>query len=273
MNTEKNLVFLVVGVGDLRWERAARRLGRQINSNFPLSKCILITNRELRSSFQDLAVYINGNFGEKSRGFGFWSWKPYLINHYLSTVIAEDEILCYIDAGCELNMNPTSMIQFNRYIETAKKEGIFVMSLSDKLISYCKLGLLDFFSISPNEAARINMTSATIFFVKKSEMGIEVTKRWSDLCISNPDLIDDNLSNYEYSEFVSHRHDQSVLSCIAYNMSVKHMENEIENFKGEESMEKFPILALRNPHPRSVQPGSFLGTLRKVRRSMRGKLK
>ncbi len=41
---------------------------------------------------------------KNKRGYGYWVWKPYLISKILKE-INDNDILLYLDAGCELNVN------------------------------------------------------------------------------------------------------------------------------------------------------------------------
>ena len=55
-------------------------------------------------------------FGTK--GGGYWSWKLWIIQKHLSTM-AENDILIYIDGGCDINIlkYPTSIPRLAEYIE------------------------------------------------------------------------------------------------------------------------------------------------------------
>ena len=52
-------------------------------------------------------------------GYGYWLWKPYVVKKQLE-LMNDNEILCYIDAGCVLNNNPTAINRFKKYINIVK---------------------------------------------------------------------------------------------------------------------------------------------------------
>ena len=54
------------------------------------------------------------DFVTNSRGYGYWIWKPYIINKML-TQINDNDILVYIDSGCHINITSESKNRFNEY--------------------------------------------------------------------------------------------------------------------------------------------------------------
>ena len=139
------------------------------------------------------------------------------------------------------------------------------MSLRDKLIEYSKRALLVFFGIDKIEANNTNMASATLLFLKRENRTLTIMKKWQTIAFSNPILLNDELLDSEYPEFIEHRHDQSILSCLCHEYKIQLHPNEIEGTDVILRFRNFPILALRNHHRFSLKPNTLGGKLRKMR--------
>ena len=60
----------------------------------------LKTNNEHTEFWNTHKDFIQNN----NRGYGYWIWKSY-INKYLINKINDNDIILYVDAGCNLNVN------------------------------------------------------------------------------------------------------------------------------------------------------------------------
>lgn len=56
------------------------------------------------------------------RGYGYWVWKPYIIKKTLK-IMDNDDILLFLDCGCELNY--LARDKFLEYIELVKTKKNF----------------------------------------------------------------------------------------------------------------------------------------------------
>ena len=74
-----------------------------------------------------------------SKGYGYWIWKPYLINKELEKM-NDGDILVYADAGCKINKNGKK--RFLEYIEllnnNEKKYGVISFQLDYEEYMYTK---------------------------------------------------------------------------------------------------------------------------------------
>jgi hypothetical protein len=93
-----NNVFIIVGLGN--YLNASKRLYRQARK-LALSIDIVIIDESLINKIFDeqniSKIYLNNT----NRGFGFWMWKPVVINYFLEKY----NHVIYIDAGSELIKN------------------------------------------------------------------------------------------------------------------------------------------------------------------------
>ena len=69
----------------------------------------------------------NQNFYQKnSRGLGFWSWKPLIVDKELSK-LAIGDVMFYADCGCELSKYGNYMM--TKLLRNAKKNGSLIFQM------------------------------------------------------------------------------------------------------------------------------------------------
>ena len=157
--------------------------------------------------FSDHGEFIRANH----HSFGYWIWKPYLIDYFLSK-IPDHEILFYIDGGCEISTFGSG--RFYEFVELINHHGALFFSFPNDEITQTKRIVYDYLEGECcNESKSIQ---ATWFGLKNSLTVRGLIKEWLRLsCYQNYRFLDD--SSYgveEYPEFVGHRADQSVLSLL-----------------------------------------------------------
>ena len=93
--------FLTFGAGN-SYIDAVQRLARQADEFKLFTEIFCMTESDLK---EDLEFW--GKHGEfmmnNRKGYGYYIWKPYIISKTLSK-LEKDDILLYLDAGCELNL-------------------------------------------------------------------------------------------------------------------------------------------------------------------------
>ena len=65
------------------------------------------------------------NILDQEKGGGYWIWKPYIISKKLDQ-INEGDVLIYLDAGCDLNLDGKQ--RFKEYIEIVKNSENGILS-------------------------------------------------------------------------------------------------------------------------------------------------
>lgn len=190
------------------------RIGRQAEE-FGIFKNIFLWNE------YDFDVEFKGQFQDKllrgSRGYGYWVWKPYVIQKALKN-IPEGTILLYLDAGCHLNKE--GMSKFNEYISVVKDSlsGILVSELTNDYIEkyYTKGDVFDFFKV--RDVLSITDTpqrQGGVIFIRKTKENEQMIHDWLSVFYGSFHLVDDTISlcpNFE--GFVENRHDQSIWSIL-----------------------------------------------------------
>lgn len=174
---------------------------------------------------------------DHNRGFGLWSWKPYIIQKALENLEYGEKLL-YIDVGCELNVAGIENLEL--YLsELDNTKGILPFRavppeadilepgyVYDSLIEekWTKIQLFRHLNVQDNALfTSTPQFGAGIIFLKKTVFTVNFIEHWRDLMESRPDLYDDvSYRNEQQDGFVQSRHDQSVFSllCKLYNLHI-----------------------------------------------------
>lgn len=151
----------------------------------------------------------NKSILSKERGAGYWLWKPYFILNEMD-MCRDGDIVVYADAGVEFINNINWIID-------RMKDDIFLFGNMYQHVHWCKMDVIK--GIAP-KAKFDKQVQASVIFIRVSDWSKEFVKRWLDYCC-RPGYIDDSKSSStNHPEFREHRHDQAVLTCLAYKMGV-----------------------------------------------------
>lgn len=141
------------------------------------------------------------------KGAGLWLWKPFLIEKTIHDM-HDGEWLFYVDSATVF-IRPVSHL-----IKCAQENGtdimLYELPLLDRQFTkkecYDALGLTDYSQ---------NQTLATFLLLKNTEKARAFVQEWLSLCEQKPLLSQENFSRGgEFSDFFSHREDQSLLSLL-----------------------------------------------------------
>jgi hypothetical protein len=185
-----------------------------------------------------------------NRGGGYWIWKPYIISNMLESVNMNDMVV-YIDAGCDINITEESVKRFNEYIEIVNnnKSGILRFQLHHKEKDYTNKKTVDFFknkfNINDEDYLNSRQLIGGIIIVRKTQFSIEFFNKVLEVLNDDAYLFTDiyTLSNEH------HRHDQSIMSLLYKYMKGDGIINDETWFDdgcfiGEHS-KKYPFWATR----------------------------
>lgn len=153
----------------------------------------------------------------KTRGYGYWRWKPAIVNIIISKMSYGD-ILFYSDAGTHLNVKGRKKLL--EYIEITKANDIFVTKLNNDFpdTKWTKKDTLKLFEdkISPEKLSQDGQIQGGTIILMKNDYTISIMEQWNQLMsIDNMHYYDDSPSiEPNYPDFIENRHDQSILSLI-----------------------------------------------------------
>ena len=225
------------------------RIRKQAKNMRVFTECKVFTQCSLTKKAKiNVRAIIKRSHSKK--GYGYWSWKTYVIGQMFSQM-NYDDVLLYCDAGCELNHAGVRKLAY--YFDLTNKNDICAVQLPEcqSDINYTKKDTLNYFNNLSYEIMKQGQVQATAFFIKKSSFTIELVKKWSELMsVQNLHLFDDSPSaEPEHKDFMEHRHDQSIFSCLL--KSTHFYPLPLDNFWVEEGQwqklyENEPVLFKRN---------------------------
>ncbi len=149
------------------------------------------------------------------RGFGYWIWKPLTI--YLTLRgMREGDFLVYADCGYEIS--PAAGKIFTNYIELAGDLDIVAWRVMENMSRWTKNDLFGYFDISRTEFFGCPMVQSGLLIIKKTKVMTDFFRNFLVTCTQeNYHLVDDSPSvTQNSSDFIEHRHDQSLFNCLLY---------------------------------------------------------
>jgi hypothetical protein len=158
------------------------------------------------------------------RGFGFWSWKPYIIHRQLAS-LPEGDVLLYLDAGYSLNEEGRA--RFQEYISRAcaHPSGWFVFETGHPIGPYTKRSLLQKHGADDATTRALAMLQAGCQFIVARPDNVTLAKQWYE-AMQERAMVDDSPAADEFPGFIAHRHDQSVFSILAHRRGIDHVTDE-----------------------------------------------
>jgi hypothetical protein len=204
--------LLSFGGGNKLYYEALSRLVKQ-SKDFPFDKVITYTDLDLKKYFPEFWVQHKDFILKNFRGYGYWIWKPYIILDTLKKM-KNDDILLYLDCGCELNNN--GLKRFNDYIELVKTNNRMLFHLENKHFEWRwnKMDLVEYLGLKNNPEMFKPQAESGMQFYKCCDENIKLLEEYYKVSC-NYNLIDDSLSKIpNHPNFIEHRHDQSVISLL-----------------------------------------------------------
>lgn len=170
-----------------------------------------------------------------NRGCGFWLWKPYIIDLVMGK-LQDGDYLVYSDAGVEF-------IDNIRYVIDRMEQDVWLFGNNWEHAHWCKRDVIEavwpdgyrdelyanaarnpdaiFFDASWSRFGK--QVQASVIFFRVSDHTRAFVKEWLDWCLfEGGRLIDDSPSRApNHPEFREHRHDQAILTTLAYREGIK----------------------------------------------------
>jgi hypothetical protein len=210
-------ILITFGAGGQNYTDACERIAQQGQHTGLFDKIIIYTESDLRKD--DIFWSKHSTFIEENkRGFGYWIWKSYIIKKTMEQM-KEDDVLLYLDCGCEISTRKTDDIRvfLDDYIKT---DYIIASSNGCMESSFSKMDLI----------IRLNMENSTYLNEPQIQAGailflvcekvINFISEWYELCCDYH-LIDDSPSvNINIDSFYEHRHDQSIFSLLGKKRNI-----------------------------------------------------
>lgn len=205
-----NIGFVSFSGGDFLWRASLRRIRQQALGSKAFSKIRMYTPEDLRH----LTTPREYEFIENNpRGFGYWIWKPLIVLNFLNLNPDIDKVL-YADAGCDLNFNSDSNVNWVRYMKELESHDaiVFKMELIER--HWTKQEVFDTFP--ELEKFRDSEQILGGVFLMTRDFALKFCNKWIENMRKNSYSLVTNEFNstIQDSNFVQPRHDQSIFSLL-----------------------------------------------------------
>ena len=183
------------------------------------------------NDFDEEFLQSNGSyFNTYKRGYGYWSWKPYIIKKQLEK-LDNGDILMYADAGCSFNIKNKAKLEEWFEIVSKSDTGIFSECFGPYTeYEWTRGDLYEYINKTYNKE-NINIfdgtlqCGATSIIICKNEKSVDFINQWYDVMTNHFHLCTDEPSTIpNHPKFKENRHDQSVLSLLAKIYKIDYIE-------------------------------------------------
>ncbi len=228
-----SIMKVFITFGSSKWYKALHRICQEARA-FPFDKIRGFTDQDLK---EDPVFWgKHGDFvTQNPKGYGFWIWKPYLIQQTLRT-LEDGDILVYADCGCELN--PQGMDRFQEYMDVLEMSDLGIISFQMDHLDrdFTKKIILDHFQNDGSTGQYVG----GIQLIKKTPHSVKVIDKWVQMMYY--DWINDTPDSY-----ASPRNDQSIYSMVVKKYGTIRLPDETYFLDWSEG-KHIPILAKRNKY-------------------------
>jgi hypothetical protein len=238
-DSQNKIWATIFGGGGDNYYDAVKRLDRELKETSAFHEIVPYTDKDLKEDpqfWEKHKDFIENN----KRGYGYWIWKPYIIMKVLDQM-NENDILMYIDGGCEVMNGGDAKEKIIELAVQCTKHNIIYTSTNEVEKKWTKTDL--FKKLNLNEDAKEStQNAATIVIIKNTEVTRNFVRDWYELCC-NYNYIDDSPSILENDpSFVENRHDQSVFSSLLKSEKYKNILNKEDNLDYEKNcMQIYPF--------------------------------
>jgi hypothetical protein len=209
------IIFITFGAGGQNYYDAIERLKNQASNLNIFDKIIAYTDKDLINDTEFWSQHSNFILSN-SRGFGYWLWKSYIIKKTMET-LNNDDILLYLDCGCELSIKKKDkIIHFFELVKTEYIIGTHVCIEREwnKMDLILKLNMLNDTYLNTKQ----NQAGALLF--KICDNTRDLVNKWYELSSDYHNIDDTPSISKNLACFKEHRHDQSLFSLLTkkYNL-------------------------------------------------------
>jgi hypothetical protein len=260
----KNL-FLTFAGGRRGFKYASLRLGKEVyHSGWESDQLVLNRKSGLRLIGKEWVEHQDW-MNSSQRGYGLWIWKPLILKHALMGTFGDYERIFYLDAGCQFSLETANAKnRFDRYLDLADLNGGFAFTHRDG-----QAGINDYSEEAWGNSALHNSLNVSADVRKSNQIlagcliltrdSFDVVKTWMDWCAKDNYffLKDPDVSSKQATNFIAHRHDQSILSILWKYSGMATIPDETWFEPDWNSVGRnFPIWTIRNSSSISSPVGS-----------------
>lgn len=213
---------ITAGVGAPAFEEAAHRVVQSLEPSKVVDRVIKVETKDLGEVCPQVSRLYGGLMNIETRGYGYMCWKAEIVHQAMKGYWGDFDGVIWIDAGCEVSINPLSKIGFYRFQNFARKYGVACFTLDTLEIEYTKRDLFEKFpQIKPSESGKQIQTT---WFFLYGETGKKIAREWFETVMSGTHLLELTPSaKPEYPGFIENRYDQSAFSLVCKSNGIPAM--------------------------------------------------
>lgn len=196
------------------------------DSKFQKSIELLMSEAEKSGVFSSVKAYKETDLSpsilefakENRRGFGYWSWKPFVISKAMKEKPIGDIIL-YMDVGCTIHHSSEALDQFHLLTTKVMEDDNHRLAFYSKdhiEETWCKADLLQYLNCNSDKFRKsVQIEGGQLYFLN-SDANQRFVQKWLEIAqMDNGHMIDDTPSRIlNTKSFKEHRHDQAILSLL-----------------------------------------------------------
>ncbi len=214
-------IVVTAGVGSPEIEAAALRVADAASKLPGVARTVAVLTDDLDSVCPKTKQVYGHLQNSNHRGYGYMAYKSEIVENAFAGLWGDFDGVIWIDAGCEILVNPISSLRMRFFQQFARRHGAFTFVLQSLEIEHTKRDLFERFkSINPMETG--NQIQST-WFLLTGKKGMSISKLWSTVTLENTIFLSDEISKLpEFPEFKVNRTDQSVfsLTCKSFGVTI-----------------------------------------------------
>lgn len=230
MVTSNTISFVTFADGEVY---LTDRVLREARESGYFDKCVAFGPGDLPPGFMDKW----GNFTRTwKRGFGYWVWKPVVVQMMLSAANYND-VVVYCDSGCSILPDfDHKIIEYYRALFYTGDHDLVVFQMKYKASHWTKADLYKTTGLEMDDHS-LQLTSSVII-VRKTQSTVKLINDWAALMHADPHNVDDSPSVLKnHVLFHEHRHDQSCWDLLARGKKHKGIFVSSDNFTDRTDMQ------------------------------------
>jgi len=235
-----NTIFLTFGAGSKGWKDASSRISHEADKLMLFDSIFNLDELWLKESDPEIFDLVYKFLGKGiNKGFGYYLWKTAILN-WAETNFPEKTFL-YVDAGSHIQSG-TMQFTLKKLLSENNDLGLAWQLPTHPEVKWTKNEVIQRIGCDESTLASNQIQSGFIYLPKLHNRS-KFIGQFRELAIEKGGFyFSDELLNTQNSQFIAHRHDQSVFSLLWKNYGFGHQID--KTFP--ENLGKFPIIAARN---------------------------
>jgi len=235
-----NTIFLTFGAGSKGWKDASSRISREADKLMLFDSIFNLDELWLKESDPKIFDLVYKFLGKGfNKGFGYYLWKTSILNWAESNF--PEKTFLYVDAGSHIQSG-TMQFTLKKLLSENNDLGLAWQLPNHPEVKWTKNEVIQRIGYSETALAS-NQVQSGFIYLPKLDNRSKFIGQFRELAIEKDGFyFSDELLDSQNSQFIAHRHDQSVFSLLWKNYGFG-----LEKDKTfPENLGKFPIIAARN---------------------------